>query len=91
MTRDFWSDARRFLRGKTYVNFSGVLEEGEDAVGQSYGENHERLARIKARYDPDNVSGLTRTSARALSGVAAGGKPTVIGRSAALALNRPTF
>ena len=31
-----------------------MMEEGEDRVEASYGENYERLAQIKAKYDPDN-------------------------------------
>jgi len=36
-----------------YVNFLG--EEGEDAVRASYRSNYDRLAVIKAVYDPDNI------------------------------------
>jgi FAD/FMN-containing dehydrogenase len=36
-----------------YVNFLG--NEGEDAIRASYRANYERLARIKAYYDPDNI------------------------------------
>jgi len=36
-----------------YVNFLG--EEGEDAVRASYRSNYDRLAVIKAAYDPDNI------------------------------------
>ena len=31
-----------------------MMEEGQDRVQASYGENYERLAQIKAKYDPDN-------------------------------------
>ena len=53
-TRAFWDDARRFSQGKAYFNFPGLLEEGDAAVRSSYGANHDRLARIKAEYDPEN-------------------------------------
>jgi FAD/FMN-containing dehydrogenase len=54
-TRAFWTDALRFSSGKTYFNFPGLLEEGDAGVRASYGAaNHERLARIKAQYDPEN-------------------------------------
>jgi FAD/FMN-containing dehydrogenase len=53
-TRAFWDAASPFSDGKTYFNFPGLLEEGEAAVRASYGENHSRLSRIKAAYDPDN-------------------------------------
>jgi FAD/FMN-containing dehydrogenase len=39
--------------GGGYVNFM-MAEEGSDRVRASYGQNYDRLARIKARYDPDN-------------------------------------
>jgi len=55
-TRGFWDDAHRFSQqGKTYFNFPGLLEEGDAMVRASYGANHDRLARIKARYDPGNL------------------------------------
>ncbi len=53
-TRAFWDAAVPFSNGQTYFNFPGLLEEGEAAVRSSYGANHDRLARIKAAYDPDN-------------------------------------
>ncbi len=60
-TRAFWDDSHRFSqRGKTYFNFPGLLEEGDAAVRASYGVNHARLARIKARYDPDNLFRLNQ-------------------------------
>ncbi len=53
-TRGFWDAAARFSNGQTYFNFPGLLEEGDAAVRSSYGENHARLAQIKAAYDPEN-------------------------------------
>jgi FAD/FMN-containing dehydrogenase len=54
-TRAFWDAAAPFSDGKTYFNFPGLFEEGDAAVRASYGANHDRLARIKAAYDPENV------------------------------------
>ena len=60
-TRAYWDDAHRFSQaGKTYFNFPGLLEEGESAVRTSYGANHDRLARIKAVYDPANLFRLNQ-------------------------------
>ena len=53
-TRDFYAAALPHSDGKAYFNFPGLLEEGEAAVRSTYGANHERLARIKAEYDPEN-------------------------------------
>ena len=39
--------------GATYLNFVG--DEGADRVRASFGENYDRLAAIKASWDPDNV------------------------------------
>ena len=41
--------------GRAYLNFPGFLEEGDDLVRRSLGPNYERLARLKARVDPDNL------------------------------------
>jgi FAD/FMN-containing dehydrogenase len=59
-TRAFWHAALPFSDGKTYFNFPGLLEEGEAAVRASYGVNHDRLARIKAAYDPENRFNLNQ-------------------------------
>jgi FAD/FMN-containing dehydrogenase len=59
-TRAFWNAAVPFSDGKTYFNFPGLLEEGDAAVRTSYGANHDRLARIKAAYDPQNVFQLNQ-------------------------------
>ena len=49
-----------YSSGSLYVNFSGFGEEGESLVRAIYGENYERLARLKQRYDPDNLFRLNQ-------------------------------
>jgi FAD/FMN-containing dehydrogenase len=45
----------RFGVGGAYLNFAGFGEEKDALVRASYGGNFERLAAIKAKYDPANV------------------------------------
>jgi FAD/FMN-containing dehydrogenase len=52
-TVDYWEALHPFSAGGAYVNFLGE-GEGQDRVRATYGGNYERLARVKARYDPDN-------------------------------------
>src|SRR5205823_1240639 len=44
--------------GGAYVNF--MMEEGQDRVRATYGDNYDRLVKLKARYDPDNVFHLNQ-------------------------------
>jgi hypothetical protein len=39
--------------GGAYVNM--MMDEGQERVKASYGDNYDRLARIKADYDPENL------------------------------------
>lgn len=43
-----------YSTGGAYVNFLGA-DEGRERVRASYRGNYERLARVKAEYDPDNL------------------------------------
>jgi FAD/FMN-containing dehydrogenase len=55
-TRAFYEHMARFSEhARPYFNFPGLLEEGDAGVRAGFGPNHERLARIKAAYDPENV------------------------------------
>jgi FAD/FMN-containing dehydrogenase len=52
--RDVREDLRPWATGAVYLNFIG--DEGADRVVAGFGrENYERLARVKAEYDPENV------------------------------------
>lgn len=50
--RSYWEAIHPYSAGGSYQNF--MMEEGPDRVRASYGDNYERLARVKAKYDPDN-------------------------------------
>ena len=53
--RDFWAAMGRHSTGGLYLNFPGLGEEKEELVKAGYGANYERLAVLKAKYDPDNL------------------------------------
>jgi FAD/FMN-containing dehydrogenase len=53
--RDTFAALRAYSAGGIYLNFPGFLEEGEQLVRESFGENYERLAAVKAAYDPGNL------------------------------------
>lgn len=36
-----------------YVNF--LMEESHERVRETYGENYDRLRKLKAKFDPDNL------------------------------------
>jgi FAD/FMN-containing dehydrogenase len=51
--KDYWSALHPYSSGGAYVNF--MMEEGEDRIKATYGDNYERLTAIKAKYDPGNL------------------------------------
>jgi FAD/FMN-containing dehydrogenase len=53
-TRAAWADLREQTGGGVYVNFAGFGEESDALTRAVHGDNHDRLRRIKARFDPDN-------------------------------------
>ena len=51
--REYWAALLPFSTGGAYVNMT--MDEGADRVRASYGDQYDRLARVKAIYDPDNL------------------------------------
>jgi FAD/FMN-containing dehydrogenase len=52
--KDIRADMEPWATGAVYLNFIG--DEGRDRLVAGFGEdNYERLARVKARYDPENL------------------------------------
>jgi FAD/FMN-containing dehydrogenase len=51
--QQYWQELRPASAGGGYVNF--LMDEGQEQVRASYRGNYDRLARIKHRYDPDNI------------------------------------
>jgi hypothetical protein len=49
----YWEDLHPTSAGGSYVNFLG--DEGQDRIRASYLGNYDRLTRVKARYDPENL------------------------------------
>jgi FAD/FMN-containing dehydrogenase len=52
-TKQYWQELHPTSAGGAYVNF--MMDEGEDRVRASYLGNYDRLAQLKARYDPANL------------------------------------
>ena len=49
----YWDAIHPFSSGGAYINF--MMEEGQERVQASYRGNYGRLAKIKAKYDPNNL------------------------------------
>ena len=50
---DYHEALHPYSAGGAYVNM--MMDEGQERVRASYRDNYDRLARIKASYDPDNL------------------------------------
>ncbi|HRO45496.1 FAD-binding oxidoreductase [Agriterribacter sp.] len=51
--KNYWSDVHPYSMGGAYINM--MMDEGADRVKASYGDNYNKLAQIKAKYDPGNL------------------------------------
>jgi FAD/FMN-containing dehydrogenase len=51
--RDYWNELHPYSAGGAYINF--MMEEGEERIKATYGDNYQRLAEVKRKYDPNNL------------------------------------
>ncbi len=51
--KDYWTALHPYSAGGAYINF--MMEEGHDRIRATYGQNYDRLVKIKKRYDPTNL------------------------------------
>jgi FAD/FMN-containing dehydrogenase len=52
--RSTWKSLKHLSTGGTYINFL-TEEEGGERIQAAYGTNYERIARVKAAWDPHNM------------------------------------
>jgi FAD/FMN-containing dehydrogenase len=51
--RAYWEALHPYSAGGAYVNM--MMEEGEERIKATYRDNYDRLAAVKATYDPNNL------------------------------------
>lgn len=51
--RDYWNEQHPYSAGGAYINF--MMDEGEDRIKATYGDNYKKLSAVKAKYDPGNL------------------------------------
>jgi FAD/FMN-containing dehydrogenase len=49
----YWEALHPYSAGGAYVNF--MMDEGQERVRATYRDNYDRLARVKRKYDPQNL------------------------------------
>jgi FAD/FMN-containing dehydrogenase len=52
-TKAYYDAVHPYSAGGAYVNF--MMDEGDERVRATYGRNYDKLAAIKAKYDPQNL------------------------------------
>ena len=50
--RKYWETVHPHNRGGAYINF--MMEEGDERIKATYGDNYNQLVEIKTKYDPEN-------------------------------------
>jgi hypothetical protein len=51
--KGYWEAVHPYSMGGAYVNF--MMEEGQERIKATYGDNYQRLVSIKNKYDPTNL------------------------------------
>ena len=51
--KDYWQAVHPYSVGGSYINF--MMEEGDDRVKATYGDNYQQLVKVKSIYDPENL------------------------------------
>ena len=52
-TKDYYNALHPYSAGGAYINF--MMDEGEDRIKATYGDNYDRLVAVKNKYDPNNI------------------------------------
>lgn len=58
--RRFVAELEPFGDGSRYLNFAGLQEEGDAMMRDGFGPHYQRLAQVKATYDPTNLFRLNQ-------------------------------
>jgi hypothetical protein len=53
-TRQAWSDLKQYSTGGTYINFL-TEDDGSERTRAAIGKEMNRLAEVKAKWDPNNM------------------------------------
>ncbi len=73
--REYWKALHPLSAGGAYVNFlMDQQDEDEGRVAASYRDNYERLASVKAKYDPANMFSLNQNIKPAATPISAAAK-----------------
>lgn len=77
-SRESWTAMQPFCEHDAYVNDLG--EKGEQCAREAYGQNYQRLAALKQKYDPTNFFRLNQN----IGPVSVSGQTASVERGAAL-------
>ena len=58
--RELTEDMRQYSDNSAYMNFAGFQEGGDELMRDAFQSQYERLAELKAKYDPGNIFRLNQ-------------------------------